>query len=50
LGALALHHAVLAIYQWSNFAVGGGLMSYGTSYTDIFRRVGVTGRILRGEK
>ena len=26
-------------------------MSYGTSYTDIFRRVGVyTGRILRGEK
>jgi putative tryptophan/tyrosine transport system substrate-binding protein len=51
LGALALRHAMPAIYQFREFAAAGGLMSYGGSSTDAHRLVGVyTGRILRGEK
>jgi putative tryptophan/tyrosine transport system substrate-binding protein len=49
LAALALRHAVPAIYQFE-FAAAGGLISYGSSPTDSFRLVGVyTGRILKGE-
>jgi putative ABC transport system substrate-binding protein len=48
---LALRHAVPTIYQFREFAVAGGLMSYGTSMTDGYRVAGVyAGRILRGEK
>jgi len=51
LAALALHHAVPTIYQFREFAVAGGLMSYGGSITEGFRQVGVfSGRILKGEK
>jgi putative ABC transport system substrate-binding protein len=51
LGALALHHRVPAIYQFRVFAAAGGLASYGGSFTDSYRQVGVyTGRILKGEK
>jgi putative tryptophan/tyrosine transport system substrate-binding protein len=51
LGALALRHAIPAIYQYPAFAAAGGLMSYGGSITDNFRLLGVyTGRILNGEK
>jgi putative ABC transport system substrate-binding protein len=51
LAALALRHAVPTIYQFREFAVAGGLMSYGGSLTDAHRLVGVyTGRILKGEK
>jgi putative tryptophan/tyrosine transport system substrate-binding protein len=50
LAALALRHMVPAIYQFREFAAAGGLMSYGTSVTDVFRQVGIyTGRLLRGE-
>jgi putative tryptophan/tyrosine transport system substrate-binding protein len=51
LATLALRYAVPTIYQFREFAVAGGLMSYGGSIPDIYRLVGVyTGRILRGEK
>jgi putative ABC transport system substrate-binding protein len=51
LAALALHHAVPAIYQSREFAAAGGLMSYGSSTTDTFHLAGVyTGRVLKGEK
>jgi putative ABC transport system substrate-binding protein len=51
LAALALRYMVPTIYQFRKFAKAGGLMSYGGSLTDAYRRVGVyAGRILLGEK
>jgi ABC-type uncharacterized transport system substrate-binding protein len=49
--ALALRHAVPAVYQGPEFTAAGGLMSYGSSLTESFQTVGVyAGRILKGEK
>jgi putative ABC transport system substrate-binding protein len=49
--ALTACHAVPAIYEWREFAVAGGLISYGASLTGVFRQVGIyAGRILKGAK
>jgi putative tryptophan/tyrosine transport system substrate-binding protein len=46
--ALASQHRMPAVYQFREYAVAGGLMSYGTSITDMYRLVGVyVGRISR---
>jgi len=51
LAALTGRHAIPAIYPLPEFAVAGGLFSYGASRSDAWRQAGVyVGRILKGEK
>jgi putative ABC transport system substrate-binding protein len=51
LAALALRHAVPTIYQTREFALAGGLLSYGADTADAYRLTGnYVGRVLKGEK
>jgi len=48
---LAARHAIPSLYSRREFAAAGGLMSYGSTFNDIYRLVGVyAARILKGEK
>jgi ABC-type uncharacterized transport system substrate-binding protein len=49
--AFAAKNRLPAIYQFREYAIDGGLISYGPSITDSYRQVGVyAGRILNGAK
>jgi putative ABC transport system substrate-binding protein len=49
--ALARHYEIVAMYPWREFALAGGLMSYGTNLSDMVRQVGIyAGQVLKGEK
>jgi putative ABC transport system substrate-binding protein len=51
LGELSVRYAVPGIYQYSEFADAGGLLSYGGSIKESYRWAGIyTGRILKGER
>ena len=51
LATLAARHSMPTIFALREFAEAGGLMSYGSNFSDLFRQAGTyTGRVLKGEK
>src|SRR5262245_38381128 len=49
--AFAAQQKLPAIYQFREYAVAGGLMSYGASFSEAYRQVGIyAARILNGAK
>ena len=50
-GTTAARHGIPAMYEWREFVVAGGLISYSTDRNEIGRQAGnYAGRILKGEK
>ena len=48
---MVAQHAVPAIYQFRDYALAGGLMSYGASIAELYQQVGIyVGRVLNGDK
>ena len=48
---LVARYRLPSVSQFREFAVAGGLISYGTNVTEVYRQLGLyTGRILNGEK
>jgi putative ABC transport system substrate-binding protein len=51
LAAMTARQMIPTIYQGREFVEAGGLMSFGGSFTDSYRQLGIyAGRMLRGEK
>jgi putative ABC transport system substrate-binding protein len=51
LAGLTIRHAIPAVSERREFALAGGLMTYGASFADAYHQAGIyTGRILKGEK
>jgi putative ABC transport system substrate-binding protein len=49
--ALAQRHSVPVLYPWRDYVTVGGLISYGTTFTESYQQVGLyVGRVLKGEK
>jgi len=49
--SLAARYTIPTIYQWREYVIAGGLISYGTSLAAAYHQMDVyVGRILRGEK
>jgi putative ABC transport system substrate-binding protein len=49
--ALAQRHSIPVLYPWRDYAAVGGLISYGTSFTESYQQAGLyVGRVLKGEK